>query len=172
VLKRGLAVTAGAVTFGGVTRTADAAIGLPSGARSLVLEATDVRSLVPRPFNEAVRLGDRITISGDLVDASGTKLGEFYALSLVTLVPNRIDPSLVSSVENHTFQLADGSILGAGTTLPGAAENAFAVVGGTGRFAGARGTYVSRVSPYDLGGDGTASFAFTLMTEAGNADGI
>ena len=51
---------------------------------------------------------------------------------------------------------------GSGTTLPGVADNEFAIVGGTGRYAGARGTYLARRDPLEFGGDGTASFEIDL----------
>ena len=43
-----------------------------------------------------------------------------------------------------------------------AAENVYAVVGGTGRYAGARGSYTARQHPQELEGDGTAEFALRL----------
>ena len=41
-----------------------------------------------------------------------------------------------------------------------AGEGTYAVIGGTGRFAGARGTYVARQGHREVGGDGEADFAF------------
>ena len=36
-------------------------------------------------------------------------------------------------------------------------------MGGTGRYAGARGTYVARQRRQELGGEGTAEFVLTLL---------
>jgi len=47
-----------------------------------------------------------------------------------------------------------------GSVLPG--ESLFAIVGGTGRYAGARGSYVASQHLRELGGDGTAHFVLNL----------
>jgi hypothetical protein len=61
-----------------------------------------------------------------------------------------------AALELHTFELGDGSIFGVGA---GAAEQAtFAVIGGTGQYAGASGSYVARHSLRD----GTAEFRLNL----------
>jgi hypothetical protein len=41
-------------------------------------------------------------------------------------------------------------------------ESVFAIVGGTGRYLGARGSYVARRLPVELGGDGSAAFTMTF----------
>ena len=78
-------------------------------------------------------------------------------------------PGLVghlASLEQHTFNLRDGSIIGSGTTREGLeTEDEFAIVGGTGRYAGARGTYILRQSQSEFGGDGTATITFKFITE-------
>ena len=61
----------------------------------------------------------------------------------------------------HSFELGLGTILGMGSG--GLDEGAFAVVGGTGRYAGARGSYTARQAPSNLGGDGTAEFVLDLV---------
>jgi hypothetical protein len=63
----------------------------------------------------------------------------------------------------HHFNLTDGTIIGMGTTQDFRdAESVHAILGGTGRYEGASGSYVARQSPLDLGGDGTAKFDFTI----------
>ena len=52
------------------------------------------------------------------------------------------------------------SIFGVGAGALGPAT--FAVIGGTGRYSGATGSYVARQSRRELGGDGTAEFTLTL----------
>jgi hypothetical protein len=89
---------------------------------------------------------------GTLVDTNGKELGLFRAASLATLA---------GVLELHTFDLSDGTILGIGPA--GIHEKPFAIVGGTGRYTGASGTYVARQSPRELGGDGTAEFTMTLV---------
>jgi hypothetical protein len=51
--------------------------------------------------------------------------------------------------------------MGMGSVEPG--RHAFAVVGGTGRYAGARGAYVASQHLRELGGDGTAHFVLDLI---------
>ena len=88
---------------------------------------------------------------GKLVDKRGRELGSFRAASLL---------GSGSPIQLHTFDLVDGTILGIGAV--GVHENPFAIVGGTGRYAGVTGTYVAKQSPRELGGDGTAEFTITL----------
>ena len=57
----------------------------------------------------------------------------------------------------HTFVLADGTIVGSETA--GTADGVFAILGGTGRYAGAAGTYAVRTPEPDRD---TAELAFTL----------
>ena len=66
-----------------------------------------------------------------------------------------------SSLEIHTFALKDGTIHGLGSAARGA-EGHFVILGGTGRYAGASGSYVARQSSRELGGNGTAEFHLTL----------
>ena len=109
-------------------------------------------------------MGDQMVIYGELLKESRrTKVGEFYSSCLHIRSP--FGPSLLaaSNVEVHTFNLADGSLLGMGTTREAlGGEEVFAILGGTGRYAGARGSYMARQRPQELGGDGTAEFSFNV----------
>jgi hypothetical protein len=91
------------------------------------------------------------TPSGRIVDTRGRELGAFSAANLV---------GTGGALQLQTFDLVDGTILGIGAA--GIHENPFAIVGGTGRYAGVSGTYVARQSPREVGGDGTAEFTLTL----------
>jgi hypothetical protein len=96
-------------------------------------------------------VADTPTPLGSIVDKRGRELGSFRAASLVgSGLP----------IQLHTFDLVDGTILGIGSA--GITESPFAIVGGTGRYAGVSGTYVAKQSPRELGGDGTAEFTLTL----------
>lgn len=95
--------------------------------------------------------GEAAVPSGTLVDEQGAELGRFDAAAL---------PGPAASFQLHTFDLGVGTLLGVGGGS--LRESVYAVVGGTGRYAGASGSYVARQSPRDAGGDGTAEFMFTL----------
>jgi len=100
--------------------------------------------------------GGRAAITGDIVDASGAFVGRFLGTS------TSFDPGDATSLESHTFQLDDGTIHGMGTVARPGSDEVFAIVGGTGRYLGARGSYVARHMPIELGGDGSAAFTMTF----------
>jgi hypothetical protein len=103
--------------------------------------------------------GDRHSGYGELLDRPGGKVvGHFTAAHLTQQSPFA---SAASSLELHTFTLTAGTIHGLGAVARGA-EGHFVVLGGTGRFTGARGSYVARQRARELGGDGTAEFHLTL----------
>jgi hypothetical protein len=160
VLGRGLAFVAGAIGVGAVRR--------PEAARAAVPAATELR-LFGRHFHldapsrrpgEVPTKGDRHTGYGELLDRpSGRPVGHFSAAHFTLESP--FAPVAAASLELHTFSLREGTIHGLGLATRGA-EGHFAVLGGTGRYAGARGSYVAHQCPRELGGDGTAEFNLTL----------
>ena len=106
--------------------------------------------------------GERISVRGELVDGErGERVGEFFAAGFA--IGGGFHPAHGERLELHTFKLHDGTIIGSGTA--GQLEGAFAILGGTGRFAGARGTYVARQRHHDFGGDGSAEFVLTFTSE-------
>jgi hypothetical protein len=72
----------------------------------------------------------------------------------------------VSSLEIHTFTLRDGTIHGLGSALRGA-DGEFLILGGTGRYTGIQGSYLTRQGTRGLGGNGTAEFHLTLTRRDG-----
>ena len=114
-----------------------------------------------RPAGVPPTQGDRLTMFGELLDAAGDrKVGEFYAACFCTGSPFGSSPVAAANVEMHTLNLIDGTIVAMGSASAG--ENVYAIVGGTGKYAGASGSYVARQRPIELGGDGTAEFVVTL----------
>jgi len=89
-------------------------------------------------------------------------VGEFYANGLG--LETAFGPSVpaVSCVEFQTFQLPDGVLFGVGAGGGAGAQRTWAVLGGTGRFAGARGTYVEREVSVAPAGRGAVEFILTL----------
>jgi hypothetical protein len=103
--------------------------------------------------------GQRISVRGELMDgAAGKHVGEFYAAGFA--LGGGVHPAHRERLELHTFKLGDGTIIGSGTA--GQLEGVFAILGGTGRYADVRGTYVARQRHEDFGGDGTAEFVLKL----------
>ncbi|MDP9251747.1 MAG: hypothetical protein M3O80_01970 [Chloroflexota bacterium] len=108
-------------------------------------------------FGELPKAGERYAVYGDLADGpNGKKIGEF-ASAVFTLAAHG------STVEMHTLNLASGSIIGMGSGS--GAKRTFAIVGGTGEYTGARGSYVVEQDIYGFGGTGAAKLSLTLTTE-------
>jgi len=130
----------------------------PSEPSALVLRGRNWRTVEGR-LGELPTEGDRISVRGELVDErEGKPIGEFYAAGFA--IGGGSHPAQSERLELHTFKLRDGTIIGSGTA--GQLEGVFAILGGTGRFAGARGTYVARQRHQDFGGDGSAEFELKL----------
>lgn len=155
---------------------AAAAVGLPavSAARAEPVRGAG-RVLYGRAWRIASRdvrkgalptEGVRLLIRGDLYDArsGGTKVGEFFATAHRLGTMGKAAPQAPGSLEQHTFVLADGSLVGSGIASAAAdSEGEFAILGGTGRYTGARGSYRAQQSHRELGGTGTAAFVLTLI---------
>jgi len=157
VASRALLALAGLV---GVVATSDRGprVARDQDARTIVLLGRNWHTS-PGRAGEFPTEGDRITVRGDLVDGvSGERVGQFYAAGFA--IGGSFHPAQGERLELHTFKLGDGTIIGSGTA--GQLDGAFAILGGTGRYAGARGTYVACQSNQDFGGDGSAKFVLTL----------
>ena len=109
---------------------------------------------------KAPKANELRTPTGRIVDAKGKHLGTFKAANVL---------GFGGALQLQTFDLVDGTIVGIGAG--GHHESPFAIVGGTGRYTGASGTYSGKQSPRELGGDGTAEFKLTFTTRGGG-DGI
>lgn len=107
----------------------------PTGAIRLHLEC--------RHKHRAGQQG-RTVCGGEILDrCGGQTVGQFYANCFGTDstfgTPN---PFAASNVEMHTIRLADGMLFGMGANNAATErEKAHAIIGGTGKYAGARGTY-------------------------------
>jgi hypothetical protein len=121
----------------------------------------------------AVENGTRLTVLADLVDGVGATVGSLTGVSHCTAAPLSSDDSPVGAVEMHTLRLHDGTILAMGTA-PAVAwgTGAFAVVGGTGRYAGATGSYVAEQQNDAGGGHGCARYTLTLIAPEDHQRGI
>ena len=170
ILRRAAAAAAGAAALAvGLDRVALAAPDRPPPAAGGVAAATPQTASALTLLGRGWRMtgashrtgrlpgdGDRGSVSGELADAvTGAAVGTFRSACFH-------GGRAASDLELHTFALEDGMLVGMGSTQGG--EGTFAIIGGTGRFAGARGTYVARQGHREVGGDGGAEFAFTILS--------
>lgn len=105
--------------------------------------------------------GDAYSVYGELMSPAGDKVGEFFSQNVGVNSPFQITGEGVGSFEIHTLSLPGGTIVGVG--VGGGRERSYAIVGGTGTYAGARGSYLARQDTYGLGGDGKAELLLTLL---------
>ena len=162
LLQKGLLFLAGVVGVGVAgEKIARAGSPSPSGVTKLALFGRQWHLFSQdRRRGELPVRGDRIATYGALHDANGKKVGEFYSTGFVLQNPLGSGPFGAANLEVHTFNLREGTIAGIGSAQP--RGSAFAIVGGTGRYSGATGSYVARQRPLEMGGDGTAKFTLTL----------
>jgi len=152
LLGRALVLAAGAV---GLQAGAADAAAVPATLR-LYGSGLHLHSRSRRP-GQVPEKGERFTGYAQLSDSPGGRVvGHFTSAFLAVDSPFGGG----GSQELHTFTFDDGTLLGLGLAADGPGE--FAIVGGTGRFRGARGWYVALQQPRELGGDGTAEFHLTL----------
>lgn len=119
-----------------------------SAARTLVLSTPRLRIGDPdRKPGAMIAAPSRLEGQANLHDLDGRDAGTFTSV---------LFPAGGEHVQLHTFSLLDGTLVGMGSVA------GFAIVGGTGSYAGARGAYVLDHRPLESGGDGSASFTFDL----------
>jgi hypothetical protein len=165
LLKRGAMLVGAAAGLGFVSRGAPVlgdAIG--GGALTMSLTGRDWQLTYPdRRRGVLPQPGERSASFGQLFKSGGEKAGEFYASSFTFGAPFGPSESAAQAMEMHHFNLADGTLVGMGT-IGGFHDvsSVHAIIGGTGRYEGASGSYVARQSPIELGGDGTADFNFSI----------
>jgi hypothetical protein len=160
ILKRGFVLAAGALGVGVAGKEAKAAT--PRVPDQLRLYGRNWRLSVPdRRPGAMLRLGDHGAVYGDLFDGpQGKALGQFFGSRLAIQSAADGHERADASIEVHTFVLPHGTIVGMGTSVLGQAV--FSIVGGTGGYAGATGSYVANQRLREQGGNGTADFILTL----------
>jgi hypothetical protein len=162
MLKRGLVLAAGA--FGVTAAGKEAQAATRPAPSQLRLYGRNWRLSVPdRQPGEAFRLGDHGAVYGDLVESPlGAAFGQFFGSRLAIQSAPGGHARADASVEVHTFVLPHGTIIGMGTAVFG--EATFAIVGGTGIYAGVKGSYSATQRLREHGGNGTADFVMTLKS--------
>lgn len=103
--------------------------------------------------------GNEGALAGDLVDSSGGVIGSVSSAPLSAASGPGAEPG----TEFQTFTTPEGILFGIGVPAPRDDRPvAYAIVGGTGKYAGATGTYTAETRPEHMGGDGTAGYRFNL----------
>ncbi len=101
---------------------------------------------------------------GELRDApDGGQIGEFFTNAFCLDMPYGVQTAAASNLEFQTFRLPEGTLFGVGAA-GGSGEKHFAVLGGTGRYAGVRGSYVEREARSTTTKPGAFVFDFNLTT--------
>ena len=135
--------------------------------REKLSTAIDVSALENQVFSDLFNFFRRYYNEGDFLSLRRYKEGVYavpYEGEEVKLYWANHDQYYIKSSEylrDYTFKLADDAIFGMGSASD--SGGVFTVVGGSGRFATARGSYTAEQSAYESGGDGTARFEFTLL---------
>lgn len=168
VLGRGALLVAGALgVTAAASRAGPAEVAQP--AQSPARGTTELR-LFARQFHlhgparvagQPPAKGERTSAYGELLDRPGGKVVGHFTAAHITL--DSPFAAALSNLEIHTFHLGDGTIHGLGSATPGQAGQ-FVIVGGTGRFTGASGSYLADQRHREVGGDGTADFQLKLST--------
>jgi len=159
LISRGLWAAAGAIGLGvastGVALGRAEAPAAAAGPARLSVVVHDVRFTAPTVRPGALpEAGAVASPHGALRDAAGQHVGGFSAGTL---------PGSAGQIAIQRFTFANGTIIGMGSG--GLDGEEYAVVGGTGRYAGAIGTYTTQIRPGAYGRD--AEFEITISGTRG-----
>jgi len=156
----------GAIGAASIATVAVAAATTTNAARTPTTGSTTMRLLgrgfhVDAASGKMPGKGERYAVYGELTNGTGEKVGEFFSQNVGVNSPFQITGEGVGAFEIHTLTLPGGTIVGVG--VGGGQERSYAIVGGTGKYTGARGSYLARQDTYGLGGDGKAEILLTLL---------
>ena len=163
LLQRGLALLGGALGVGAVGRRGARAVGNPRLGADTPAPWDGWRTAARRA-GVAQGAHQHAVSSGDLLDAKGNEtIGSFHTNGFC--LETRLDLAAALGVQHRLpdlHVLAEGSLFGlGGGPSPGGDRTCAVLIGGTGRYAGAQGTYVERVPSRPAGQD-AVEFIFTL----------
>ncbi len=150
---------------GGPAPPAPSAPPEPKGATMLTFYARRLQIHCPsQKPGELPAWSGRLHSHGDLLERpDGAKVGEFSATCFGPESPFGC-ASTDHAVEFQNLKVTDGTLFGIGCAGPTAeGERARAILGGTGRFAGAKGSYVIRQNPAGRGEE-SVEFLITLLS--------
>jgi hypothetical protein len=171
LLQRGLALIAGGAALVAGARTGRIEAAAPPrhalGTDGTLKLYARKRPLAPPPAGAhgSHRPDGRLLASGELFDTpDGAAVGEFHTNCFCLDTP--FGPQAAgSNLEFQVLQLKDGTLFGlcAGSVVNGTAK-VHALVGGTGRYAGARGSYFERTANPQSGGHDLVELVVTLAS--------
>jgi hypothetical protein len=160
LLQRGLALIGGALGVGAVGGEVHARA--ETGARDQTLHLLGRRRTPGRLAGATPGAHQHAVSSGDLLDAKGDEtIGSFHTNGFCLETRLGTPMPSDSNIAFQTFVLAEGSLFGLGGGPSPGGDRTCAVLGGTGRYAGAQGTYVERV-PSPSATRNAVEFVFTL----------
>lgn len=108
-----------------------------------------------------------VLLPGQSTTTSATLAGDVNGLLVSTLTALTVASGTATMVsEQQVIMLPDATLVGAGVRVLGDDTAVFAIVGGTGRFRGARGEYTVVGSHAANGGTGSASYDFTIHVDS------
>ena len=128
----------------------------------LVVTAVNLR--LSSTGKEFLGPGERALLSAELAIEGSDVVGSLHGVYLVIGSPGMVGVAAPTSIENHYFVFPNGTLVGTGTASLDDSPDDFVVVGGTGVFAGASGSYAAVQRPLGVGGDGTATYRFAIAT--------
>jgi hypothetical protein len=162
LLQRGLALLAGAVGLGVAGGAGGDGVPAPGSGGTLRLYGR--RCASPRsPRGDGLTRATHVISSGDLLEGpEGHVVGSFHTNALCLATPLGPTLAAASNIEFHTFTLESGTLFALAAGPAAAGLGSGAVIGGTGRFAGARGTYVGQLPSSGPQERGAVEFVFNL----------
>ena len=159
LLQRGTALIASAFGLGAATGGVAhaASVAQPGAPRQMTLRARR-RAVSPTNGNEA---SGRLLSHGDVLDEAGGVEGAFYTNGFCMQTPFGSNVQAAANLEFQTLNLKDGTLFGMGAPSTSSGDERHrAILGGTGRFAGVRGSDVERDAAE--GERGAVEFVITL----------
>jgi hypothetical protein len=158
LLQRGLVLLTGVFGMGAAARTAESAVAPKKEAGKITLYGRRGQA----PSRLPGRTTERLVRSGDLLDGpEGKRIGQFFSSGFCMETPLGPEVAAPSNLEFQTFSLPEGTLFGIGAA-GGRGERTLAILGGTGRFASARGSYVEREVGPALPGREAVEFVLTI----------
>jgi hypothetical protein len=139
------------------------AVAKPSG---LVVIASNLR--ISSAGRAAPTPGESPLLSAELAIEGSDITGSLHGVCLVIGSPGGVGVAAPTSIETHHFVFPDGTLVGTGTASLDDSDDHFVVLGGTGAYAGASGSYAATERHLGLGGDGSAIYRFALLPQQGS----